>query len=163
MNLDSFYSVLGGACFTLVGLWWAAMQLRQDWLEDEKSRRLAGGIYLAFLLPGAMSLGAQIGGDNKLVWRSIFVFTAGLAILLLLRLIALTRGAKQAGTTHRLRWLLILIYLLVLVFGAAPELAKPLGLSALQVEAFLLTLVVLAGHGLAWELLSKPRNKETPR
>lgn len=158
MDLESFYSVLAGACFTLVGLWWAAMQIRQDWLEDEKTRQLAGGIYLAFLLPGAMSLGAQIGGENKLVWRSIFVITAALAIVLLLRLIVLTRGAKQAKTMNRLSWFLIFIYALVLVFGAAPELAKPIGLTALQVESLLLTALVLAGHGMAWQLLSKPRN-----
>lgn len=159
MDLESFYSVLATACFTLIGLWWAAMQIRQDWLEDEKLRQLAGGIYLAFLLPGAMSLGAQIGGENKLVWRSIFAVTSVIAIFALLRLMRVTSGGKTLGRMHNMRWLLVLIYVLVLVTALFPDLGKPLGLSALQVESFLLTLLVLGGHGLAWELLSKPRVK----
>jgi predicted transporter len=160
MSLESFYSVLAGACFTLIGLWWAAMQIRQDWLEDEKLRQLAGGIYLAFLLPGAMSLGAQIGGENKLVWRSIFAVTSVIAIFALLRLMRVTSGGKTPGTMHSMRWLLVLIYVVVLILAINPDLVKPLGLSALQVESFLLTLLVLGGHGLAWELLSKPRVRE---
>jgi hypothetical protein len=107
-----------------------------------------------------MSLGAQIGGENKLVWRAIFTVTSVIAIVSLLRLIAVTSDGKTPGKMHSMRWLLVLIYAVVLVVALLPDLTKPLNLSALQVESFLLTLLVLGGHGLAWELLSKPRVRE---
>lgn len=50
---------------------------------------------------------------------------------------------------------MIVLYLLVMVFGSAPELAAPLGLLPLQVEAFLLSCLVLLGHGLAWEFMTE--------
>jgi hypothetical protein len=44
----------------------------------------------------------------------------------------------------------------VLIFGAAPELADPLGLKPLQVEAILLALLILIAHGLTWEFMTQP-------
>ena len=64
MDVENFYSIVAGTCFTLVGIWWGVVQYRQDWLKDDVKRRLAGGIYVSFLLPGVMALGAQIGGEN---------------------------------------------------------------------------------------------------
>lgn len=153
MNLETFYSVVAGTCFALLGLWWTVMESRRDWLRDEKVRKLAGGVYLSFLIPGAMSLGAQIGGENKLVWRSIFVIAALLGMFFTLRLMAATRVSGKPGFFRKNRWFSILLYLLVLAFGADPTLAAPLGLTGLQVEAFLLSLLVLLGHGLAWEFM----------
>jgi hypothetical protein len=40
------------------------------------------------------------------------------------------------------------------VLGLYPELAAPTGLAPIQVEAFLLCLIVLSGHGLAWEMMT---------
>ena len=73
MNTDAFYSIVSGICFALTGLWWTVVESRKDWIKDPQLRSLAGGVYASFLVPGVMSLGAQIGGDNKLVWRSVFV------------------------------------------------------------------------------------------
>jgi len=153
MNLDTFYSIVAGTCFAFLGLWWTVMEARRDLLKDDKIRGLAGGVYLSFLIPGAMSLGAQIGGENKLVWRSVFVIAAVLGMYFTSRLIASTRGAGKPGFFRRNRWFAILLYLLVLILGAFPTLAAPLGLTALQVEAFLLSTLVLLGHGLAWEFM----------
>jgi hypothetical protein len=153
MNLDVFYSIVSGTCFALLGLWWTVMESRRDWLKDEKVRGLAGGVYLSFLIPGAMSLGAQIGGENKLVWRSVFVIAALLGMYFTARIIAVTRVEGRPGFFRRNRWFAILLYLIVLILGAFPTLAAPLGLAALQVEGFLLTLLVLLGHGLAWEFM----------
>jgi hypothetical protein len=161
MNLETFYSVVAGTCFALLGLWWTVMESRRDWLKDEQVRKLAGGVYLSFLIPGAMSLGAQIGGENKLVWRSVFVIAALLGMYFTTRLIAGTQSAGQPGFFRRNRWLAIFIYLIVLVLGAFPTLAAPLGLTALQVEAFLLSLLVLLGHGLAWEFMVETGGQTT--
>jgi hypothetical protein len=43
----------------------------------------------------------------------------------------------------------------VLVLGIEPRLATPTGLAPIQVEAFLLCLIVLTGHGLAWEMMTR--------
>jgi hypothetical protein len=159
VNLDTFYSIVAGTCFALLGLWWNVMESRKDWLKDEKVRGLAGGVYLSFLIPGAMSLGAQIGGENKLVWRSVFVIAALLGMYFTARLMAGTQPAGKPGFFRRNRWISILLYLCVLILGAFPTLAAPLGLTAIQVEAFLLSILVLLGHGLAWEFMVETGGK----
>lgn len=153
MTLESFYSILSGICFGLIGLWWNVVDKRPDWLTNPNLRRLAGAVYASFLIPGVMALGAQIGGDNKLVWRSVFVLAALLGIYYNVRLLAQLRKSKQSGFPVRTRWLVILTYVVVLVLGAFPELANPTGLKPIQVEAFLLCLIVLTGHGIAWEMM----------
>jgi len=153
MNLEAFYSIVAGTCFALLGLWWTVVDSRRDLLKNDQVRVLAGGVYLSFLIPGAMSLGAQIGGENKLIWRSIFVIAAILGMYFTARLISATRSYGKPGFFRRNRWLVILLYFFVLLFGAFPTLAAPLGLAPLQVESFLLTILVLLGHGLAWEFM----------
>jgi hypothetical protein len=71
MDINTFYAVTSATCFTLVGLWWSVVKDKAEWLKDEATRRLAGGIYASFLIPALMSLGAQVGGDNRLVWHSV--------------------------------------------------------------------------------------------
>ena len=66
-----------------------------------------------------------------------------------------THKTAGGGFFRRNRWLVIVLYLLVMVFGAAPELAAPFGLLPLQVEAFLLSFLVLLSHGLAWEFMTE--------
>jgi hypothetical protein len=63
---------VAGTCFALVGLWLGVVQFNKDWLQDAQQRALAG-VYLSFLIPGVMSLIAQAGGENKLIWRATFV------------------------------------------------------------------------------------------
>jgi len=162
MDVENFYSIVAGTCFTLVGIWWGVVQYRQDWLKDDVKRRLAGGIYVSFLLPGVMALGAQIGGENKLIWRAVFSLAALLGMFYTLALMARTAASGKQGFFRRNRWIVILLYMLVLVFGAVPELARPLGLLPLQVEGFLLALLILIAHALAWEFMTEPK-PEAPR
>ncbi|HMN61480.1 MAG TPA: hypothetical protein PJ988_14000 [Anaerolinea sp.] len=154
MSLDSFYAILSGICFALTGLWWTVVEGRKDWLNNPELRSLAGGVYASFLIPGVMSLGAQIGGENKLVWRSVFVIAALFGMYFTTRLLARVVRFKSPGGMARSRWLVILLYLVVLVLGVRPELAAPSGLAPIQVEAFLLCIIVLMGHGLAWEMMT---------
>lgn len=155
MNLDAFYTVLTGICFALTGLWWTVVESRKDWLKNPQLRSLAGGVYASFLIPGVMSLGAQIGGDNKLIWRAVFASAALVGIFFTTRLLVHMSKLPQPGFFTRSRWLVILVYLLVLVLGVYPELAAPTGLKPIQVEAFLLCLIILTGHGLAWEMMTR--------
>lgn len=154
MSLDAFYQALSGICFVMTGLWWTVVEGRKDWLRSPTMRNLAGGVYASFLIPGAMSLGAQIGGENKLVWRAVFAIAAILGMYYTTRVLAITLRDGQGGPMARSRWVVVLLYVLVLVFGVFPELAAPSGLKPIQVEAFLITIIVLTGHGLAWELMT---------
>ena len=155
MTLESFYAILAGTCFALTGLWWTVVEGRKDWLADPELRIIAGGVYASFLIPGVMSLGAQIGGENKLVWRSVFVVAALVGMYFTTRLLTHVLKSGKGGGFARSRWLVILLYALVLVLGVFPELANPTGLKPIQVEAFLLCIIILTGHGLAWEMMTQ--------
>ena len=154
MNVESFYAILSGICFALTGLWWTVVEHRKDWSKDKEMLGLAGGVYASFLIPGVMSLGAQIGGDNKLVWRSVFVIAALLGMFFTTKLLSNVWKTKKTGFFARSRWLVTLLYGVVLVLGLFPELAAPTGLTTIQVEAFLLCIIILSGHGLAWEMMT---------
>jgi hypothetical protein len=155
MTLDNFYALLSGICFALTGLWWTVVEGRKDWLKNPELRSMAGGVYASFLIPGVMSLGAQIGGENKLVWRSVFAIAALTGMYFTARLLGKLRKMPDPGFFARSRWLVILLYALVLVLGVFPELANPTGLKPIQVEAFLLCIIILTGHGLAWEMMTR--------
>lgn len=157
MDLGTFYAVVAGTCFTLVGLWWNVVERRPDWLADPGLRRLVGGVYLSFLLPAAMSLFAQINPSEPLIWRVTFVAASGIGAYSTLRLIRVDRQVGTPGPIRRHRWLVALVYGLVAVLGAVPELAGLVGLSAPQAAAFLLVLLVLLAHALTWEFLTQTR------
>lgn len=155
MDLSGVYEIMSGICFALTGLWWNVVEGRKDWLDNPQMRSLAGGVYASFLIPGAMSIGAQIGGENKLVWRTVFVILALTGMFFTTRLLARIRKMPHPGFFARSRWLVIVLYLVVLVLGLFPSLAAPTGLAPIQVEAFLLTMIILTGHGLAWEMMTR--------
>ncbi|MCL4396062.1 MAG: hypothetical protein M1482_14880 [Chloroflexi bacterium] len=157
MNIENFYSLVAGTCFALVGLWWNVVNGHPDWMKDEQSRHLAGGIYASFLIPGLMSLAAQIGGDNKLIWRGVFVSAALLGAFFVTRLVLRTRAQAGQGLFRRSQWVVVLLYGIVLVFALFPQLAEPMSLQPLQVEGILLALLILVAHGLTWEFMTVPR------
>ena len=76
MDVNGFYALFSATCFTLVGLWWKVVEARPQWHKDEKMKTTAGGIYLSFLIPGLMGLGAQIMGADSPLWRAVFVIGA---------------------------------------------------------------------------------------
>ncbi len=159
MNVDSFYSIFSGICFALTGLWWTVVESRKDWLKNPTTRGLAGGVYASFLIPGVMALGAQIGGDNKLVWRSTFAIAALVGMVFTFRLLSEIRKSGTAGFFARNRWVVALLYGIVFVVSLFPALAGFTGLQPIQVAAILLSIIILTGHGLAWEMMTA--NPET--
>jgi hypothetical protein len=151
MDISTFYAVTSATCFALVGLWWSVVKDKPHWFADEAKKRLAGGVYASFLIPGVMSLAAQIGADNSLIWRVVFVIAAGAGFFFSSRLIALTRESNPEGAFSRNSWAVPALYGLVLFFAAFPGLARWMGLHPLQLEALLLCGLILCAHGMAWE------------
>lgn len=176
MELTTFYAIVSATGFTLVGLWWSAIDRRRDLLADPHTRRLAGGVYLTFLLPGLMGLFAQVQPDGSTVWRLSFGLTAIVGAVSTLRLISADRvdtahGADRVGATpgpfSRHRWLVALLYAVILIIGIAPAVPGALGLTGLQGAAIAVICLVVIAHGLAWELLADqppmPETTSTPR
>jgi hypothetical protein len=46
------------------------------------------------------------------------------------------------------------IYVLIAAVGLVPEVGEPLRLTGIQVDAMLLILLVLSGHGLVWRFMT---------
>ena len=162
--MDAFYQTVAGFCFTLLGLWWAVVQFRHaEWMRDLYQRRAAYSVHLSFLVPGIMSLGAMIAGDVKILWRLVFIVACAFGILamLFLRVRSSAGGAKTHGGffIRQGRWLTILLYVLIALVAARPDLAGVFGgsLKPLQVEGLLLTLLVFVGVSVAWDFLAEPQ------
>ncbi|MFJ9871240.1 hypothetical protein [Streptomyces sp. NPDC101165] len=152
MDIATFYALFSATCFTLVGLWWNVVQSHGDWMHDPAQRRVVGGVYLSFLLPAVMGLFAQVGGtEQPRIWRAAFVVLAVVGCACTLRLLTRTRGDgfvawQQAGAT--------LLYALIAVVGASPELAGHVGLRPIQAEALMLIALVVLGHALVWRFMA---------
>lgn len=160
MDINTFYAIAAATCFTLVGLWWSVVKSKPEWLANETTRRLAGGVYASFLIPGLMSLGAQIGGTaSPILWQVVFIIAAGAGIVFSSRLINLTRTANPKGAFNKNSWAVPLLYGLVLFFALFPGLARIMGLAPLQLEALLLSGLILVAHMMAWEFMTNPSTK----
>ena len=153
MDVNTFYSVLAGLSFTLLGLWWVACQSRMTWLIDRVGRGMAYVVSLHFALPGAMSLLSLVAPDIPLLWRITFT-TAGLAGLAGSGLVAATmqRRSSDAALVGLLQWVAMPVYAVVTVVALAPDVVAGLGLglAPLQVEGIALVILVLLGTQSAW-------------
>ncbi len=155
MDLGSFYALMAGTCFTLVGLWWTVIQQHPDWRSHPDKRRLAGGTYLSFLLPGLMATMAMVSPDTPLMWRFSFATSALVGLWSTVGLLKADRS-HTVGPFRRHRWIVVVIYATVLVLGAAPEIPRALGVAPLVAGSFLLVLLIVVGHGLTWEFMMEP-------
>lgn len=154
MDLSTFYAVVSATCFTLVGLWWSAVDRRRDLLDSPEARRLVGGVYLTFLLPGVMGLFAQVAPAITGLWRTTFGLVALIGAWSTFGLIRADRSSRPRGPFRRNRWLVGVLYLAIVVLGVAPELAATFHLTGLQAAALAVVCLVVLAHGLAWELLT---------
>ena len=53
----------------------------------------------------------------------------------------------------RHQWVVAVVYALVALIGAIPEMVSPLDITPIQAEAILLILLVVMAHGLVWEFM----------
>jgi hypothetical protein len=56
----------------------------------------------------------------------------------------------------RHRWVVVVLYAVIAIVGLFPELAREIELQPLQAEGILISLLMLAGHALAWEFMYGP-------
>jgi len=155
MDVNTFYAVTAATCFTLVGLWWSVIKDHPEWLKDEVTKHMAGGVYASFLIPALMSMGAQVGGEGSIIWHLVFIVAGVIGIRYSTQLIAKTKSAEANGPFSRNRWALPLLYGIVIFFAIFPV-AGIVGLKPLQVEGLILCLLILIAHMLAWEFMSTP-------
>jgi hypothetical protein len=151
--MESFYATVTSFEFVLMGLWWNVVQARPEWMRNPQQQRLARAVYLSFLIPGVMSLAAQLGQDSKLLWQAVFfvaAVTGGATTILFLRQ---TRGS--GGWFRRHYGWVIAAYAGIAVFAVRPDLALNIGLQPLQVEGVLVSLLVFFGVSFAWELVTE--------
>jgi hypothetical protein len=153
MDIQAFYAFMAGICFTLVGLWWNVVKSKPRWKEDETLRELALGVYLSFLFPGLMSMAAQVGIENPILWRLSFFTASVLGIIYTSKISAKTRHVLPGAGFHSKRWGINLLYGLILFFAVFPSLSQFLGIKALTLEGLLVIGLLLIGHGLTWEFL----------
>ncbi len=168
MDVTTFYALFSATCFTLLGLWWGVVQKHEEWMREERLRGIVGGVYVSFLLPALMGLFAQVGGtEMPAIWRASFVIVAVIGVISTVRLLRSQRGgAALQGPLMRNRWVVGVVYALVAVVGAAPEVATPLGIKPIQAEAVLLILLIVLAHGLVWEFMivaAKKGDQGTPQ
>ena len=87
-----------------------------------------------------------------MIWRVSFVGVAIVGCFSTLRLLRVLRTASDKQPRAKYVATLV-IYVLVAVIGAYPEIAEPLDIKPIQTEAILLILLVLVGHGLVWDFM----------
>ncbi|WP_237291411.1 hypothetical protein [Streptomyces sp. Sge12] len=81
-------------------------------------------------------------------WRAAFIVLAVVGCACTVRLLARARGDRF------LTWQQAAAALLYALIGAVPELAEPLGLSAIQAEVLMLIGLIVLGHALVWRFMA---------
>lgn len=148
MPTDIFYTAVSTASFTLVGLWLVVVQTRPAWRFDASRRRMAYVVSLHFLLPGAMSILALAAPDVSLVWRVSFAVAGAIGVVGVAMIAATLRDDSDCPRIVRwLQWVVLPVYLLVTGLAIAPGIVAALGigLTPLQVEALILSLLLFFG------------------
>jgi hypothetical protein len=156
-GIESLYRAITTASFALLGLWWVVVTTRYARGEGSAlHRRHAYGIALFFLLPAIMSLIASVNGELSLLWRVAFGLSAGIGLVEVVLYLA-TGGARTAGALL-LRGCGLVLYALIAVVAARPQLAADLGtgLHPQELESVLLGALLFVGAHLVWLALTEP-------
>jgi hypothetical protein len=160
--VEQFYASVTTSCFLLMGLWWSVMQFRHiEWSQDVHARRMSYDVYLSFLLPGIMSMAAQIGGDLALLWRMVFAVVGVMGLMTTLESIPrVMAGYPNLSFLKYGRWFMVLLYVALIFVAVAPNLTaliKPL--KPIQIEGILVSLMLFVGVNIAWEFMSQPKDE----
>ena len=151
--LDTFYTTVAQASFTLLALWWVLLQIRHDeWFNDTPYRRSVYDVSLYFLLPGLMSLGSLLAVEEAWIWRASFATFGTIGLVWSILLMA-GRGRMRgaAGLVWVADLVSILLYGLIVLFAVWEKLPEELGidLTSLEAEGFFVTGLLMLGITLA--------------
>jgi hypothetical protein len=163
MDTPAFYGVVSAINFTLLGLWWVAVKDRAEFIgDDATSRSTAYLVSLQFVIPGTVSLMAQVAPDIAMVWRVSFGIAGvvgAIGVALLARDIRRTTDATVAPGLFLV--LGVPLYLLVVIVAAFPQGFVGENFKAIQAEAMLVTLLVFLGVQEAWVVSMTPPKAAT--
>jgi len=159
MDQSAFYGVMSAVNFTLLGLWWVAVKDRTGLGEGYAlSYRTAYLVSLQFLIPGTVSLLAQVAPDEPVVWRIAFGLAGvvgAVGIVMLAGELAKRSGMRFAPTVFLVMG--VPLYVLVSVVSLLPAPTSPdVALTPIQIEALLLSLIVFMGAQEAWVVSMAP-------
>ena len=163
--LQNFYAVATGLSFTLLGLWWVVVALHLDvWMNDPGLRRLARNVSQYFVVPGLMSLVSLIAVSETVLWR--FGFGVGALLGLVESMRAATgrsRAISLSGAPRAVAVVAAVMYLIAGALAVDPTLPAAAGvdLSALEVEALLVALLLFLGVNVVWTFFAHPPGKAT--
>jgi hypothetical protein len=149
MDLTTFYATVSGIGFTLLGLWWVVADKHPEWFAEASTRSMAYVVSLHFMIPGSSSLLSLVAPEIKTVWRVVF------SLLGASGLVGAALVARQLSRT-KVRWsatamaVALPVYAAVVLVALVPDSADLVDLAPLQVEAILISLVLLLGLHAAW-------------
>jgi hypothetical protein len=151
--LDTFYTTVAQASFTLLALWWVLLQIRHDeWISDAPYRRSVYDVSLYFLLPGMMSLASLLAVQETSIWRWSFAVFGIVGAVESVLLIARRGALRAAGPLVRTADVLsVLLYGLAAVVAIWEDLPEELGigLRPLELEGLFVAALLLLGVTLA--------------
>jgi hypothetical protein len=150
-DLTAFYGIISGVNFTLLGLWWVAVQELKH-LRQSGSGRMAYIVSLQFVVPGTAALLSQVAPKVSGLWRGSFTLAG---ILGALGIILLAPRLVEAGSRRVSRLLLVFgipLYALIAVVAAVPSIdtAVAKSINGAQLEGVLFCLLVLLSTQTAW-------------
>src|SRR4029450_341868 len=96
MDIAAFYAVVAGVNFTLLGLWWVAVQDKVD-LRDRAERRMAYVVALQFMVPGTASLISQGGPGGTSIWPATFTLAGVAGAVGVLQVVPVLKKASSRG------------------------------------------------------------------
>jgi len=155
-SIDSFYVTFAQIAFALLGLWWIVIQLKYGGGAGEhRRRRHAYGVTLFFLIPGTMALISSVNSDVSALWRLAFGIAGAIGVVEAALYLTSEGTRTRAGTLLRVAG--VVLYGLILLFAVYPGLAAKLdwGLTARELEAILLGLILVVGVNIAWLSLTE--------
>jgi hypothetical protein len=159
MDQSAFYGVVSAINFTLLGLWWVAVKDRAGFQGDHGlSHRTAYLVSLQFVIPGTVSLLAQVAPDIPAVWRTAFSIAGLVGAVSIAMLAGELRRTSDLRLAPTLFWLVgVPLYVVVAVVAVVPVPSTlDIGLSPIQIEALLLSLLVFLGVQEAWAVSMTP-------
>lgn len=149
MDLTSFYATVSAVGFTLLGLWWVVVDKHPEWFERQDTARMAYVVSLQFIIPATSSLLSLVAPDAPAVWRTVFTV---LGIVGVVGAVMVSRTLAHQGRGVSIMALLVSlpVYLGVILVALVPNVGSGVGLTGLQLEAFLVALVLVLGLHAVW-------------